>query len=256
MRAEKLTLVFRFNTLEVDFALQQVQSVLSSLGTEPIGFQMSGVPLANLSEVSGRLRRRDRATFHITGNGYEFDLGRVRNCDLDFLLMGYRGNQEFEWDIWAAQFLPQPSFVMAWTADRDYDFWQNAYDPLQYSSRHQPYDHLPMKSNGLPYPLEQKIIDTSNNPGRCTLRRGYHEAVGHVMWLGVHFWDLVGTDRRQVETAPDLSRSYPSPGVLRIQAFPHCFRTAVGESGRMQRLLRELLFRKDESETSALEPSK
>jgi hypothetical protein len=252
MRSEKLTLVFRFNTLEVDFALQQVQSVLSSLGTGPTGFQMSGVPLASLGEVSDRLGRRDRTTFDVTGNGYEFNLGRVRNCGLDFLLIGYRGDQEFAWDIWVDPFLASPTFVMAWVADRDYDFWQNAKDPLQFTSRGQPYDHLPMKSNGLPYPLEKKIIDTSNNPGRYALRHGYHEAIGHVMWLGTPFWDLAAADRTEVETSAELSRSYPSLGVVRIQAFPHCFQTAGGESGRVQRRLRELLFRKGGSETSTL----
>jgi hypothetical protein len=222
--------------------------VLSSLGASPIGFQMYGVPLKSLRDVSGHLKQRDRTTFHITGNGYEFDLGRVRNCDLDFLLVGYQGSEDFEWDIWANRFLANPTFVMAWVADKEYDFWQNAHDPLQYRARNQPYDHLPMKSNGLPYPLEQMDIDTSHNPGRCTLCRGYHEAIGHIMWFSTRFWSLTGTDCRQVEKQEQLSRSYPSTEILRIQASPHCFQTSEGESGKIQRSLRHLLFPKNVKE--------
>lgn len=61
---------------------------------------------------------------------------------------------------------------MAWLADLQYDFWQNAHDPLQYTARNRTFDHLPKKANGLPYPLQQTITDTSSNPGRHVLRKG------------------------------------------------------------------------------------
>ena len=150
------------------------------------------------------------------------------------------------------KFLANPAFVMAWVADIDYDFWQNADDPLEYGARNQPFDHLPMRSNGLPYPLQQTIIDTSNNPGRYALRRGYHEAIGHVMWLRAPFWSLTGADRRQVENQEGLSRSHPSADVLRIQAFPRCLQTSEGESGKIQRSLRDLLFPKNGKEYSTV----
>jgi len=242
MRAEKLTLGFHFNTLEPDFVLQDVQSLLSGLGTPESGFQLHGMPLANLNEASSHLKRRGRATFNVKGNGYEFDLGKVRNCDLDFFLIRYWGEQDFAWDTWAAPFLASPAFVMAWVADADYDYWQNAHDPLQYKAANRPYKHLPMKSNGLPYPLEQLDIDTSHNPGRWSFRAGYYEAIGHVMWLGAPFWNLTGTDRTYVQNAEWLSRAHPVPEVLRIQAASTCFKSADGESGDLQRRLRALLF--------------
>ena len=104
----------------------------------------------------------DRALF--MGHGYEFDLGRIKNKGVDFLLVKHAGERRFLWDEWVVPFLGSPDFVMAWLADSEYEFWQNAYDPLQYKAVNKPFDHLPKKSNGLPYPLEQTIIDTSDNP--------------------------------------------------------------------------------------------
>ena len=108
-------------------------------------------------KVFARLMRDNRTCFNLVGQGYEFDLGRVRNCDLDFFLIGYRGQRNVVWDDWAAPFLGSSTFVMAWLADLQYDFWQNAHDPLQYTARNGTFDHLPKKSNGLPYPLQQTI---------------------------------------------------------------------------------------------------
>ena len=108
------------------------------------------------------------------------------------------------WDVWAAEFTGNPNFVMAWAADCEYDYWQNAEDPLQYEVARMPYAHLPTKSNGLPYPLEKAIVDTSANVGRKRFRNGYIEAVGAVMWLGEPFWPLTGADKKQVENVPWL----------------------------------------------------
>ncbi|PHX37307.1 hypothetical protein AO263_19005 [Pseudomonas sp. NZIPFR-PS5] len=77
----------------------------------------------------------------------------------------------------------------------EYDFWQNATDPLEYECVGRPLSGLPMKSNGLPPPLDQMEIDTSGNPGRNVLRQGYIEAIGSTMWLGNLFWERAGVDR-------------------------------------------------------------
>jgi len=131
---------------------------------------------------------------------------------------------------------------MAWLADSEYDHWQNAKDPLQYTAVGKSYAHLPMKSSGLPYPLEQKIIDTSANPGRWRLCDGYYEAVGAVMWLGEPFWQLTGADKTGVENARWLRASKPVPSVTCLQAANECFTTADGASGELQGKLRSLLF--------------
>jgi hypothetical protein len=80
MRAEKLTITFRFETLSVQFALSAIQSVLLTLETNLDGLDLGGQAIKDLSDVAPCLRDRGRTTFNLTGNGFEFDLGRVRNC--------------------------------------------------------------------------------------------------------------------------------------------------------------------------------
>lgn len=99
-----------------------------------------------------------------------------------------------------------------------------------------------MKSNGLPFPLEQQIIDTSQNPGRRILRDGFVEAVGSVMWLGEQFWPLTGASKQTVLAAEWLECEQLANGVLRIQVADAPFRTAEGASGALQDRLRSLLF--------------
>jgi hypothetical protein len=131
---------------------------------------------------------------------------------------------------------------MAWVVDVDYHHWQNASDPLQYRAVGKPYAHLPMKSNGLPYPLEQMIIDISANPGRWRLRNGYHEVVAAVMWLGNAFWKLTEADRTKIENADWLKVSNSISSVIKVQSADKCFTTADGEEGELQDRLRLLLF--------------
>jgi len=99
-----------------------------------------------------------------------------------------------------------------------------------------------MKSNGLPYPLEQRIIDTSKNPGRCILKRGYHEAVGSVVWLGEPFWQLSGAEKSSLAYFDWLRVSHPEQNVIRIQSAESCFSGPDAKDGEIQRRLRKLLF--------------
>jgi hypothetical protein len=131
---------------------------------------------------------------------------------------------------------------MGWIADSEYQHWQNAYDPLQFKSVGKDFSHLPMKSNGLPYPLEQSIIDTSNNPGRRVIQNGYYEVVGSVMWLGEPFWGLTGADRTAVEHADWIHKSSPRSSVIRLQVADEAFVEGTGRSGELQGKLRLLLF--------------
>jgi hypothetical protein len=99
-----------------------------------------------------------------------------------------------------------------------------------------------MKSNGLPFPLEQRVIDTSQNPGRRVLRDGYVEAIGSVMWFGEPFWRLTGASKQAVRTADWLQCEQLNNGVLRVQVADAPFTTGEGASGGLQDRLRSLLF--------------
>ena len=241
MRPEQLTIVYKLDTFAVELALEGIQAVLTGHGLPLQGFRLYGEPV-NLTEALARLKRAKRKTFNIVGGGFEFDLSCVRNFQLDFLAIKAAGDQCPAWDKWAAWFVGNPNFVMAWLADVEYEHWQNAHDPLQYTAVGKPYEHLPKKSNELPPPLEQTIIDISGNPGRRLLRAGYYEVVGAVMWLGEPFWQLTKANKVEVERSQWLQPSKPQPTVVRIEASAKCFTTAEGASGELQRALRTLLF--------------
>lgn len=241
MAAEELTIVFKHATLDVEFALKAIQDELAERHVPTSGFELYEQPV-DLSEVQSRLKKSVRKTFNLVGRGFVFQLSSVRNFQLDFLGIKATGEHRSSWDSWAARFIEKPDFVMAWLADVEYEFWQNAQDLLQYTTKGRPHQHLPKKSNGLSPPLEQTIIDISDNPGRRLLRLAYHEVVGAVMWLGEAFWQLTKAHKREIEQAQWIQVSYPVSTVLRIEVAAKSFATDKGTVGELQRKLRALLF--------------
>ncbi|MBA0360006.1 hypothetical protein D7Y44_21530 [Stenotrophomonas maltophilia] len=132
--------------------------------------------------------------------------------------------------------------IQAWVADVDYDYWQNATDPLQYESAGRTLSGLSLKSNGLPPPLDQVEIDTSMNLGRKVFRQGYMEAVGNIMWLGETFWEKSGTSRclslfMLQEAGMEV---YELGGVDKVVASDDVFRDE--STSKTQSLLRAALF--------------
>jgi hypothetical protein len=239
VRPEELTIVYRIHTFGAEFALRQIKVVLDEYRVPFTRFTSDEKPFP-LSEAELLLKKAK--TFDIAGQGFEFGLACIRNHSLDFLEIRRTTGRDIPWDEWAARFIQNKNFIMAWIADSEYDHWQNAKDLLEYTVVGRSHEHLPKKSNGLPYPLEQTIIDTSDNPGRRLFRMGYYEVVGATMWLGEPFWKLTGANRTSIETAEWLQISKLVPSVTRIQAAPKCFITANGKSGELQRKLRSLLF--------------
>jgi hypothetical protein len=241
MREEQLTIICKFGSLSVEAAIVRMQTMLARHDVPFTGFALYGEPV-DLPSALSQLEKSQRKTFNLTGQGFEFHYSSVLRNGLDHLTIKSSVPSTISWDEWVTQFTGNLNFVMAWVVDSEYDHWQNAKDPLQYTAVGKPYAHLPMKSNGLPYPVEQKIIDTSTNPGRWLFRDGFIEAVGSVMWLGAPLWSLTGADQKQVMNATWLRVSNPAPAVVRLQAAERCFTTADDGSGELQSKLRSLLF--------------
>ncbi len=107
------------------------------------------------------------------------------------------------WRRWVNQFLCEQAFVQAWVADVEYDYWQNVSDPLEYEAAGRSYQGLPMKSNELPFPLQQDVVDTSKNPARMEIKRGYVEAIGPRLWIGKLFWNNSGGSREKLRDLTD-----------------------------------------------------
>jgi len=125
----------------------------------------------------------------------------VNSHRLDQLIVEARHSDIGNPDLWVETLAASEILIQAFLFDREYDYWQNAKNPLQYSSHNRPFDHLRLISNGLPPPLEQTIVDTSRNPGRRILRDGYLEAVSSPLWIGNQFWSLVDSHRDDVVKA-------------------------------------------------------
>lgn len=94
--------------------------------------------------------------------------------------------------IWGGAFIDAPGFLSARVADCTYEYWQNAELLDEYVSGGRFYDVNKLVSNKLPYPLEGKVVNTSDNPGRRRLTLGYIEAIGYEMWLTDRFFELAG----------------------------------------------------------------
>jgi len=241
MATEQLKIIFRHGSLSAELALQTIQVVLARHDVPLNAFTLYDEP-TSLPAVLPQLERTGRKAFNLMGQGFRFLHGSVGNYHLDFFEIESAVAPSISWDEWVAEFTSNHNFVMAWVVDSEYDHWQNAKDPLQYTATGKSCTHLPMNSNGLPYPMERKVIEISANPGRWNFRDGYIEVVGATMWLGIPFWALTGTDQKQVAGAPWLHVSHPISSVTKIQAAESCFTMAEGTSGDLQVKLRALLF--------------
>jgi hypothetical protein len=243
MGAEQLKIIYNCGTLSPELALKGIQAVLADSDVPLTGFTLYDEPV-NLPAVLPKLERSKRTTFNLAGQGFEFLLGSVAMRSLDFLEIKSEAAPLTPWDDWVAQFFDSRNFAMAWVVDHEYDFWQNAEDPLEYRALGKSYEHLPMKSNGLPYPVEQQIIDTSANPGRWLFRDGFIEAVGAVMWLGEQFWSLTGARKQDILAQKWLTCKEMPGAALRVAAANSPFASAAGAERELQERLRVHLFPK------------
>ena len=243
IRTEQLNLIFEFGTMSSKTVMMRLGEILLKNHVSPLDFVLNGAKPASLSAVVRRIENTGESHFHVVGQGYQFDLSPIRNFQIDMLQIAQSTDSPIPWDEWAVQFIGNPDFVMAWVVDSDYDHWQNAEDTLEYISAKKPYNHLRTKSNGLPYPLQQNVIDTSANPAVRRLKLGYVEAIGAVMWLGDRFWRLTSREKCQLEDFPWLHVSAPLPGITRVQAAEQCFTSETATSD-LQAALRAALFQK------------
>jgi hypothetical protein len=237
---QEMTLVFAPKGIADRDVIEAAQLLFVKHGIPPSGFEFDGV--ASELEISKRMKRRTNPPIEVKGRGFTIQpASYVASWHLSRTDIEAETPIQIPWDEWVIELFNE-SFVMAWVADVDYQFWQNAEDLLHYRSVGRPWKHLPTKSNGLPPPLERTIVDISYNPGRWAFRVGFIEAVGAVMWFGDRFWQVTGADRQQVPFEPWLQCAEIVPGLLRVQAAQQCFSTDQGEVGDLQRKLRALLF--------------
>ena len=149
------------------------------------------------------------------------------------------GSIRSDWG-WVIGFSELPGFLGARVADYDYEYWQNADSVVEYESSGRSYDLAMLISNGLPYPLEEKVIDVSVNPGRRMFKSGYVEAIGYEMWLSDRFFLLIGGYSAERLRAAGWSVDERENGFKHLSVSPQ----DLSETGsaEKQKILRAALF--------------
>jgi hypothetical protein len=197
---------------------------------------------ANVGDVAKAIEASGRDHFEVEIGGGVITYGHAANFAVSLVFVENFVSDEANAETWVRPFLALPSFRQARVYDHDYEHWQNAEDPLHYRVAGKSYEHLPMRSNGLPPPLEQMVIDISRNPGRREIRQGFVEFVGSVMWLGESFWPAAGVKKDRLRAQSWLQVDELPSGTVRIRAAAEPFTTSAGQAGDIQGKLRALLY--------------
>jgi hypothetical protein len=137
-------------------------------------------------------------------------------------------------------FLKISNFFSARIADVEFEYWENADQICLYEWKGRSHLGKKLVSNGLPFPLEEMVVDTSDNPGRRLFVPGYIEAVGHEMWLSPEFLAQIGTPRLQHLEEAGWRVEVLEGGLLHLGASPSPF--FEGGSRERQERLRNALF--------------
>lgn len=193
------------------------------------------------SKISVELKKLKGKAFNIESEQFAFHLTTVTNYQHIALQIEAKTVHEKEWWFeWVNELVRFDGFVQAWLVDSEFDYWQNATDPIEYESKGESYDGLPMKSNGLPPPLEQLEIDTTQNPGLRKLCDGYVEAVGAHMWLSESFLNIVCKDVEDIKNATEVSVVSIAPNIFHISCSVGLFKDSTTQ--REQKGLRTALY--------------
>jgi hypothetical protein len=207
------------NPIDMFAVFHAIRGVLDQFKTRP-GFQThDGKPISE-KRVEERIRKSGKWVSMIEIGGVSVLANNLPARGQGYIIMEERSpNAVSSWDQWVSPFLGWPNFVQAWMADSEYDHWQNATNPREYKVAGRDMSGLKMKSNDMPPPLLQDIVDTSENPGRWEFRKGYIEAIGSLMWIGENLWQTIGENRESELRALDwLNVTEPANGVLRVSS--------------------------------------
>lgn len=239
-RAEKLEIVFQYDGLDGQKLLDIILVLLDRFGFYKKFFiHEKSIPISKLIK---KIKEKGHWPTGVTSENFEFRYGVVGNRDQSFFYIKEKlPGLIVDWHAWVFYFLEVNTFIQAWISDVEYDYWQNVVSPDTYRLAGKEYLHLPTKSNGLPYPLTDQIMDNSKNPGRWEFCMGYMEAIGSTMWLGENFWNYVGQDKKQKLFDESWIRTeILENGVVKLIAADECF---MDEStADKQNCLREIIY--------------
>ena len=225
--------------LEIEFALEyqslsaaDVVYALDSVATE------LGLHADDYSEAWQVRRAEQEDKLGLTGRVFvEVSGGSIANHLHDLLVISSADTELAKHMRLVEMLIPHLDVKQAFIHHREYRYWQNASDILEYEAGQRDHCSLPKVSNGLPPPLNQQIIDTSRNPGRYRLRDGFRESVASPMWIRP---DMILN--RSVLSSILGIRFAETNGLLRIETDFMPFTSDIGQQGELQNSLREALY--------------
>jgi len=235
MGLEQLELIFSGNSFSDEDAIRLIFDVLEDEKGGSPSFLTHETVLGR-ADIERQVKATGRFPTDMHSAGLEFRFGVALGKNHRFLIISDEFGPSERWNKWISMAAKNGEFVLAWATNREFDFWQNAHDPIEYKCGGREYENLPMISNGLPPPLDGDVVDTSRNPGRRVLRNGYVEGVGYKMWLSRLFWTYVGRERDDEVLATAGWRLMPMPdGMLEIEVPAEVF-TEQGDPSLQARL--------------------
>lgn len=191
-----------------------------------------------VAAVWEHLRETQAAHFRIRADGYIFDLTPVRNHAHCLLQVHPTVVRDQPWDQVVLAVAEVAGLISARVFDVEFEYWQNAQDPLEYRAKGRSLRGLRIARDPV---FGDQLIDISQNPGRRLLRNGYVEAIGPIMWFGPAFWVRTGARRGEVIAASFLRHCSLSEILDRIE-IPGGPLTSTDESRQLQENVRGLLF--------------
>ncbi|MEM6689789.1 MAG: hypothetical protein AAF664_10205 [Planctomycetota bacterium] len=238
----QLRCVFAYRTVDPADLWSELFEIVDSLGRSSSRYSFYGRTRKPEGIVS-TLQSSDRSSFDVSDDRFDFNFCPIAKHRLDQLIVTTTEEDLVDPYLWIKNLAATEILIQAFLFNDEYDFWQNATDPLQFRSHGRECDHLPMCSNGLPPPLEQTVIDVSKNPGKLSLRNGYIEGVSNPIWLGERFWDRVRKQRDQVLDS-DVWRQVREldNGLVCLHSHRKPFDASDDEQTRIQNQVRNLLY--------------
>jgi len=200
-------------------ALHTILQTLEKLGIKP-EFTNHGEPM-NIGTFYRSVAAGGKWGHIIDCGGLAFHFARVTGSEFAFVqIKETEAGACKSWDVWVEAYASMDGFCQAWVSNSEYEYWQNAQELSQYQYGGRDASKLPLISNGLPPPLRHDIVDTSSNPGRRIIRKGYYEVVGATMWLSKIFFDLTkgAQNLDEVRKADWLTVTALNDDVIKVQA--------------------------------------
>jgi hypothetical protein len=215
-------------------------SVLGVMEKQKVITQLTadGKPI-NPGTIASTIKKEGRWPFSLKANTFQLEFAYMGR-DL-WQLRITADETDLNPADWMQPFLNNNALINAWVVNVDFDYWQNVEDEFSYTCMNRPHKHLPRVATGAPMPLDQEVIDTSDNPGRWQYREGYVEAIGATMWLGKEFWRVVPkADRKRLSKLSGVEITTLENDVIKVVAAPECFTETTPK--KLQDDLRDALY--------------